>query len=253
MSKDVFKKIQQRMADAGFYHGNIDGIWGPLSESAHIAMAGAAAVAGQLAEHPEAPPVIGMDPPMVWGGKVSRLFRDRVRWMGTALSVAPDDLMGCMAFETGRTFRPDIRNGAGSGATGLIQFMPLTALTFWFSQAEIAAMSPAEKMAKGRQCCDRLASMTAEDQLNYVYKYFVPFKGRLKNLGDVYMAILWPAGVGKPDSYVLWEAGKMPTTYAQNRGLDVNGDKRIIRAEAITKVIGVYEIGRLPQNMNKAA
>ena len=36
---------------------------------------------------------------------------------------------------------------------------------------------------------ERLAQMSAEDQLNYVYKYFKPFDGRLNNLGDVYMAM----------------------------------------------------------------
>jgi soluble lytic murein transglycosylase-like protein len=35
--------------------------------------------------------------------------------------------MACMAWESGRSFRPDVKNMAGSGATGLIQFMPTTA------------------------------------------------------------------------------------------------------------------------------
>ena len=35
--------------------------------------------------------------------------------------------MAVMSFETGGTFDPGIRNAAGSGATGLIQFMPSTA------------------------------------------------------------------------------------------------------------------------------
>lgn len=250
MSKEVFKRIQQRMADAGFYHGKVDGLWGPLSDSAHGAMAAAAVAAGQAVQQPDQPPIDGFDPPMAWGAKVSRVFRDRVRWIGSELGIKPDDLMGCMAFETGRTFRPDIRNGAGSGATGLIQFMPLTALAFWYSHEQIQAMTQAEKLARGRQCCDRLAAMTAEDQLNYVYKYFLPYKGRLKNVGDVYMAILWPAGVGKPDAHVLWDAGQKPTTYAQNRGLDVNGDRKITRGEAVSKVMAVYQQGLQQANMN---
>lgn len=35
--------------------------------------------------------------------------------------------MAAMAFESGETFSPSIKNAAGSGAVGLIQFMPSTA------------------------------------------------------------------------------------------------------------------------------
>lgn len=82
----------------------------------------------------------------------------------------------------------------------------------------------------------RLAAMTAEDQLNYVYKYFRPYAGRLNNLGDIYMAILWPSGVGQPDSYVLWNKSTKPTTFRQNAGLDLNKDGNITRGECLTKI-----------------
>lgn len=64
---------------------------------------------------------------LAWGKKVSKPFRDRVLRMGAALQADPSHLMACMAFETGRTFDPAVRNAAGSGAVGLIQFMPATA------------------------------------------------------------------------------------------------------------------------------
>lgn len=155
--------------------------------------------------------------PIAWGAKVSQTFRDRVWWIADTLELNPDDLMACMAWESAESFRPDIRNAAGSGATGLIQFMPSTAVSLGTSTAKLAAM-------------------TAEDQLNYVYKYFRPFAGRLNNLGDIYMAILWPKAVGKPDSYVLWDAGQSPVTFRQNAGLDINKDKKITRAECLTKI-----------------
>ena len=41
------------------------------------------------------------------------------------LGVNPNDLYAVMSFETGGTFNPGIKNAAGSGATGLIQFMHL--------------------------------------------------------------------------------------------------------------------------------
>jgi hypothetical protein len=165
--------------------------------------------------------------PIAWGSKVSSVFRDRVWWIADTLKLNPDDLMAVMAWESGETFSPDIKNMAGSGATGLIQFMPSTAKSLGTTTT-------------------KLAQMTAEDQLNYVYKYFLPFAGRLNNLGDVYMAVLWPKGVGKADHYVIFEGG---TAYRQNAGLDINKDAKITRAEATAKVQGKKAKGLLPENV----
>lgn len=154
---------------------------------------------------------------LAWGLKVSPVFRDRVFWIGDELDLSPDFLMACMAWESAETFRPDIKNAAGSGATGLIQFMPSTARALGTTTTKLAAM-------------------TAEDQLNFVYKYFVEHKGRLKTLSDVYMAILWPKGIGKPESYTLWDRASMPTTYRQNSGLDIDKNGYITKAEAAAKV-----------------
>lgn len=64
---------------------------------------------------------------LCWGKKVSAPFRVRIVEIGHNLGVDPDFLMACMAFESGGTFSPSIKNAAGSGAIGLIQFMPSTA------------------------------------------------------------------------------------------------------------------------------
>lgn len=213
--------VLTRLRDAGVYNGEIDGSLGPLGQDGLDLLIAQAHAGQEDAALPPVAPVNGFDPPMAWGAKVSRTFRDRVRWMaedlGLPVSSGADDLMASMAWESNNTFSPSIANMAGSGATGLIQFMPKTAIGLGTTTAA-------------------LAKMTAEDQLNYVYKYFRPYRGKLKNLGDVYMAILWPAGVGQPDSFVLWEKGSRPTTYRQNAGLDVNKDGSITRAEAIAKV-----------------
>lgn len=168
--------------------------------------------------------------PIAWGAKVSPVFRDRVWWIADTLGLDPDDLMACMAWESAESFRADIKNAAGSGATGLIQFMPSTAKALGTTTTELAKMSP-------------------EDQLNYVYKYFRPYAGRLKNLGDIYMAILWPKAVGKPDSYVLWDKASRPTTFRQNAGLDLNKDKKITRAECLSKILGKLDKGLQPENI----
>jgi hypothetical protein len=170
------------------------------------------------------------DDRLAWGSKVSPVFKERVRWIAENLGCPPNSLMACMAWESGETFRADIKNAAGSGATGLIQFMPSTARALGTTTSALAKMTP-------------------EDQLNYVYKYFQPYAGRLHNLGDVYMAILWPKGVEKPDHYVLFDKKKMPKTFRQNAGLDVNKDGLVTRAECLVKVNEKLAKGLQPHNV----
>lgn len=240
--------VLSRLQAAGYYDGRLDAAWGPLAEDGLTRLLAAADASHEV----EVPPVSAgphSDPALSWGAKVSRVFRDRVRWIADDLGgFTADDLMDCMAWESNNTFRADIRNMAGSGATGLIQFMPLTALGLFYTAAAIERMTPAQRQANGRAMTDRLAAMTPEDQLNYVYKYFRPFKGRLRNLGDLYMAILWPPGVGQPDTYVLWTRAGRPTTYRQNAGLDVNKDGAITRAEALVKIRERSALGRRAPN-----
>jgi hypothetical protein len=117
-----------------------------------------------------------------------------------------------MAWESDETFSADVKNKAGSGATGLIQFMPTTATDLGTNTAHLARMTP-------------------EDQLNYVYKYFRDImawrKLPIKSLEDCYMAILWPLAVGKPVSAPIFDKHAKPTTYRQNAGLDKNKDGQV--------------------------
>ena len=53
-------------------------------------------------------------------------FQQEVSAVAGRLGISEADLMAVMSFETGGTFSPSIPNAAGSGATGLIQFMPST-------------------------------------------------------------------------------------------------------------------------------
>lgn len=167
---------------------------------------------------------------LAWGKRVSPAFRLKVFEVAEAIGRPADELMACMAFETAETFRPDIRNAAGSGATGLIQFMPATARGLGTTT-------------------DALAKMSAVDQLDFVRLYFKPYAGRMRTLSDLYMAILWPAAIGKPENHVLWNKATRPTTYRQNAGLDRNKDGSITKAEAAALVQEKLERGRLPQNL----
>lgn len=180
-----------------------------------------------LPQPPAAPPAKATwSEPMAWGAKVSQTFRDRVRWICETLDLKPDDLMACMAWESGRSFSASKRNLAGSGATGLIQFMPSTARALGTTT-------------------DALARMTPEDQLNYVYKYLRPWKGRIKSLSDLYMTILWPKAVGKPDDYALFTGG---IAYRQNSGLDLNRDGKVTKAECSAKLYAMRAEGQKPAN-----
>lgn len=227
------KELQRGLKAMGLYAGTIDGAWGPLSHGAFMN-------ARRLTEKQRKDAVarLGIDPIFLaycnataWSEKVSAQFVESVKLMVTNLGMpasGADDMMACMAWESGESFRPDIKNGAGSGATGLIQFMPATAKGLGTSTAA-------------------LAKMTAEEQLIYVYDYFKPYRNRLKNLGDLYMAILWPAGIGKQDDWVLWNAETRPTTYRQNAGLDVNKDGVITRGECCAKVTQKLVAGLHPR------
>lgn len=166
---------------------------------------------------------------LAWGAKVSATFRRRVYWIADALKIDPNWLMACMAFESAETFRADIKNMAGSGATGLIQFMPTTAIGLGTSVGQLAAMS-------------------AENQLNFVYKYLRPYAEKMHSLDDVYMAILWPAAVGKPPTFVLFSKATRPTTYRQNAGLDYDQDGNITKKEAAKKVQDKLAMGMTAAN-----
>ena len=133
------------------------------------------------------------------------------------IGAQPDDLMACMAFESAGTFSPSIRNAAGSGAVGLIQFMPETAMGLKTDTASLAAM-------------------TAERQLDYVGKYFDGKRGRgsLRTIEDLYMAILWPPGIGKAPSYVIFTSPSI--YYRQNAGLDLDRDGKVTKFEAAARV-----------------
>ena len=145
-------------------------------------------------------------------------FAGEVQRLATKYSVNPMALLAVMDFETGGTFDVAQKNAAGSGATGLIQFMPKTARSLGTSVEELAGMSRAEQMV-------------------YVEKYLDQFAGKIrgqKGVDDIYMAVLWPAAAGKPDGYPIFKSGTI--AYEQNKGLDTNGDGTVTKFEAASKV-----------------
>ena len=188
------------------------------------------------AKHPKtpSPTAPGGGQQIAWGAKVSPAFKAKVISIAHDLGTSPDYLMAAMAFESAGTFSPSVRNAKGSGAVGLIQFMPSTA----------------EGLGTTTEA---LRHMTAEQQLDYVRKYFKHNAGRLKTLDDVYMAILWPSAVGKPEDTVLFAkkpgtscSAKSKDAYCQNSPLDTNHDDKVTKAEAAAAVRERLRKGQQP-------
>jgi len=146
-----------------------------------------------------------------------------------SLGADPNDLMAVIAFESGRTFSPSVKNKL-SGATGLIQFMPNTAKSLGTTTT-------------------KLSKMTALQQLDYVEKYFQPYKGRLTDIFDLYMAVLWPRAIGKTKSYILFSESSNKKAFKNNLGLDENDDGVITKSEATAKVIAHLNEGLRSTNI----
>lgn len=140
-------------------------------------------------------------------------FINALNKAASELGVNPRHLIAIMKQESG--LDPQAVNRS-SNATGLIQFMPKTAKSLGTSVGE-------------------LHRMTAVQQLPWVVKYFKANGIRAgMDLGDLYMAVFYPAAVGKSNTYVLGRSGARGfsgAVYRQNKGLDADRDGSITVAD----------------------
>ena len=151
---------------------------------------------------------------------------DGVDALAKELQIPVAYLWAVMGFETGGTYDPgqynigkDGTKESGSGAVGLIQFMPAT-LKEWGVTSEQAA------------------KMTRMEQLKLVRKHLKRWTEPGDDFRDVYMSVFYPWALGKSSDTVLFEKGTKLTgkEYSQNEGLDLNGDGKITKEEASTKI-----------------
>lgn len=145
-------------------------------------------------------------------------FNSKLQKVADSLGVDKAHLIAIMKAESGMD--PAAVNKQ-SGATGLIQFMPRTAESLGTTTAE-------------------LRSMSAVDQLDYVYRYFkmVGVKPGM-DAGDLYMAVFMPKYVGAPDNTVLGQSGASGFSgkvYAQNASLDKDRDGEITVSDVKSRV-----------------
>ena len=84
----------------------------------------------------------------------------------------PYDLANLINFESAGTFKSDVKNPV-SGATGLIQFMPKTAIGLGTTTAKLAQLSPVAQMA-------------------WVEKYLKQFSAPKGTVQGLYMSVFYP-------------------------------------------------------------
>lgn len=137
-------------------------------------------------------------------------FLAKVEEVSKRLGINPDWLMAVMKKES--TLRSTAVNSL-TGASGLIQFMPKTAVGLGTS-------------------CAALRKMTNVYQLNFVEKYFLPYRGRIKSFPDLYIVTFFPVALGKADDWVM-RTGSLAagTIAAQNPGVNINKDGEITVGE----------------------
>jgi hypothetical protein len=150
-------------------------------------------------------------------GSMDPAFLARAKQVAARIGSPIDWFLACMWFETGGSFRSDVKNAAGSGATGLIQFMPSTAKAMGTS-------------------VEKLAEMSAVEQLDWVERYFSGKNFSGGDPRDVYLAIFYPAAIGKSDSWALPSG-----VYAQNKGLDRDKDGIITAGEIRSTIDGTHQ------------
>lgn len=126
-------------------------------------------------------------------------FLSEVQRICTLLGMNPDHLMLVMWAESRLNHRAV---NPLSNATGLIQFMPATATSLGTTVTKLRNMSNVEQLA-------------------WVYKYFLPYKGKLHTVYDVYKAVFFPASLGKPKDWVFQTSRLSAKTVADaNRIID---------------------------------
>jgi hypothetical protein len=108
-------------------------------------------------------------------------FKARLGEVARNIGVPPTALVRVMNKES--RMNPHAVN-AKTNATGLIQFMPSTAKMLGTTVEDLKKMS-------------------ALEQLDYVEKYYLPYKGKVHNYEDLYMATFFPAALGKSKDTVM--------------------------------------------------
>lgn len=149
-------------------------------------------------------------------------FELKVREVSEDLHIPAEWLMAVMYSES--RLDPKAVNRKGSGAVGLIQWMPATA-------EEMLGTTTAE-----------IRKLNAAGQLDHVYTYLQRIRekyGEYESLTDLYLAILYPKARSAEESCFVMYA-KPSIYYEQNAGLDENRDGRVTIADIDKRMRRLY-------------
>ncbi len=152
------------------------------------------------------------------------LIINELQLMAVRLGIEYEWLLAVMFKESG--LNPLAVNSI-TKAKGLIQFMPATLKTL---EASLRKKLPNDFLG----------------QLPFVYEYLKPYKGKMKTYYDAYLAVFYPAAIGKRDSDILGitvSSARAKLIGSQNIGMDKNGDSMITVGEVKTWFdIGVKDL-----------
>lgn len=153
-------------------------------------------------------------------------FLPELQRVAARLETSPEWLLNVIASES--AFIPSVRNPLPhQTASGLLQIIEETATGLGTTTSAIRRMN-------------------AVEQVRLIEKYFMPFRGKLKSLGDVYLAVFRGFIIeGGPETVVapLNSSRKERRAYYLNRGLDVNGNGRITKGELALTAFSVGRFG----------
>ena len=153
-------------------------------------------------------------------------FISAVQQVASTLNLSYIDMLSCMHLETGGTMDPAITNSLGY--TGLIQFGGAAATACGTTTSALRDMD------RATQC-------------TYVTKYFQVNKLNTKapspRLVDIYLTILWPAAVGQPDSYIIWDSQNPQTSkaYFANPAFDPGHAVGHVTVAMVASVIATHQ------------
>ncbi len=151
--------------------------------------------------------------------------------VSSRLGINPNWLMAVMFKESRLNHRAV---NPTSGATGLIQFMPSTAGGLGTTITLLREMSNVE-------------------QLYWVHKYLKPYAYKFKSYTDVYLAVFFPAAIGKPQDYVLQTSSLSAGLIAnQNKALDTNNNNQLTVAEVEAWALRGFDANTVNELKKKA-
>lgn len=149
--------------------------------------------------------------PLLYLNKVKNnqaAFGAKVIDISNKLGVNPNWLMLIMFSESGldSTIQNTAHPVQGGYATGLIQFIPTTASALGTTTSALRSMSNLE-------------------QLDYVYKYYLPYKSKLSTYVDMYMVTFFPSAAGASKDFIIQAKG-IPAKLVRdsNPSFDLNHD-----------------------------